>query len=51
MTESGRTPHTSEPAEGDPPGDDETGGRTPHPQEPAEGQQAGQGEGADTPGD
>ncbi len=51
MTEPGRTPHTSESAEGDPPGDDETGGRTPHPQEPAEGQEAGQGEGADTPGD
>ena len=51
MTEPGRTPHTSERAEGDPPGDDETGGRTPHPQEPAEGKEPGQGEGADTPGD
>jgi hypothetical protein len=49
MTEPGRTPHTSEGAEGDRPGDDETGGRTPHPEEPAEGQEAGQGEGADTP--
>jgi hypothetical protein len=37
MTEPGRTPHTSEAAEGDSPGDDETGGRTPHPEEPAEG--------------
>jgi hypothetical protein len=37
MTEPGRTPHTSEPAEGDVPGDDETGGRTPHPEDPAEG--------------
>jgi hypothetical protein len=51
MTEPGRTPHTSERAEGDPPDDDGTGGRTPHPEEPAEGQDAGQGEGADTPGD
>lgn len=49
MTEPGRTPHTSERAEGDPPGDEGTGGRTPHPQDPAEGQDAGQGEGADTP--
>jgi hypothetical protein len=51
MTEPGRTPHTSERAEGDPPGDDETDGRTPHPQDPAEGQEAGQDEGADTSGD
>ena len=51
MTEPGRTPHTSERAEGDPPGDDATDGRTPHPEEPAEGRQDGQGEGADTPGD
>ena len=51
MTESGRTPHTSERAEGDPPGDDATGGRTPHPEEPAEGREDGQGQGADTPGD
>ena len=29
--------HTTEPAEGQEPGDDETGGRTPHPQDPAEG--------------
>ncbi|SOD94578.1 hypothetical protein [Blastococcus haudaquaticus] len=49
MTETGRTPHTSERAEGDPPGEDATGGRTPHPEEPAEGEEAGQGEGADTP--
>ena len=51
MTDPGRTPHTSERAEGDPPGDDATDGRTPHAEEPAEGKQAGQGEGADTPGD
>lgn len=51
MTKPGRTPHTSERAEGDPPGDEETGGRTPHPQDPAEGEEAGHGEGADTPGD
>ena len=51
MSESERTPHTSERAEGDPPGDDATDGRTPHAEEPAEGKQAGQGEGADTPGD
>ena len=51
MTEPGRTPHTSERAEGAPPGDDETDGRTPHPQDPAEGQEAGQDEGADTAGD
>ena len=51
MTEPGRTPHTSERAEGDPPGDDATDGRTPHAEEPAEGKQADQGEGADTPGD
>ena len=51
MTEPGRTPHTSESAEGDPPGDDATDGRTPHAEEPAEGEDAGQGEGADTPGD
>jgi hypothetical protein len=37
MTEPERTPHTSERAEGDPPGNDATGGRTPHPEEPAEG--------------
>ncbi|HEY4624779.1 MAG TPA: hypothetical protein VIH01_02105 [Blastococcus sp.] len=50
MTEPGRTPHTSEPAEGDPPGDDEPDGRTPHPEEPAEGEDPGEGP-ADTPGD
>ena len=38
MTEPGRTPHTSEAAEGDSPGDEETGGRTPHSEEPAEGE-------------
>ena len=32
--------HTTEPAEGQEPGDDETGGRTPHPQDPAEGADA-----------
>ena len=51
MTEPGRTPHTSEPAEGDLPGDEETGGRTPHSEEPAEGEETGQGGDADTPGD
>jgi hypothetical protein len=49
MTEPGRTPHTSERAEGDPPGGDETGGRTPRSEEPAEGKDEGQGQGADTP--
>jgi hypothetical protein len=29
--------HTTEPAEGEVPGDDDPGGRTPHPQDPAEG--------------
>jgi len=29
--------HTTESAEGDEPGDEETGGRTPHSEEPAEG--------------
>ena len=48
MTEPGRTPHTSERAEGDPPGDDESGGRTPHPQDPAEGQDLDDGP-ADSP--
>jgi hypothetical protein len=38
MTEPGRTPHTTESAEGDEPGDEETGGRTPHSEEPAEGE-------------
>ena len=47
MTEPGRTPHTTERAEGDPPGDDEDGGRTPHSEEPAEGGDVGGG--ADTP--
>lgn len=48
MTESApRTPHTSEPAEGDvAPGQDE-GGRTPHPEEPAEGSEAAAEEGLD----
>ena len=36
MTEPDRV-HTTESAEGDEPGDEETGGRTPHPEEPAEG--------------
>ena len=38
MTEPERTPHSTESAEGDEPGDDETGGRTPHSEEPAEGE-------------
>ena len=51
MTEAGRTPHTAERAEGDPPDDDATNGRTPHPEQPAEGEDAadGAGTGADTP--
>ncbi len=49
MTEPGRTPHTSERAEGDPPGDDEPDGRTPHTEEPAEGEEVGEGPG-DAPG-
>jgi hypothetical protein len=49
MTEPGRTPHTSESAEGDVPGDDETGGRTPHPEDPAEGTDVDEGS-AETPG-
>ena len=51
MTEPGRTPHTSERAEGDPPADEDTGDRTPHPEEPAEGKDVDQGPGADTPGE
>jgi hypothetical protein len=50
MTKPGRTPPPSEPAAGDPPGDDEPDGRTPHPEEPAEGEDLGEGP-ADTPGD
>ena len=50
MTEPGRTPHTSEAAEGDSPGDEETGGRTPHLEDPAEGADSGDGP-EDTPGD
>ncbi|HEY0403048.1 MAG TPA: hypothetical protein VGD09_13600 [Blastococcus sp.] len=38
MTEPERTPHTTERAEGDPPGDDASDGRTPHPEQPAEGE-------------
>ena len=37
MTEPDRV-HTTESAEGDEPGDEETGGRTPHSEEPAEGE-------------
>ena len=40
MTEPERT-HSTESAEGDEPGDDETGGRTPHPDQPAEGEDTG----------
>ena len=40
MTEPDRQ-HTTEPAEGDVPGDDEPGGRTPPPQDPAEGPEEG----------
>jgi hypothetical protein len=51
MTEPGRTPHTAERAEGDPPGDDGIDGRTPHPEQPAEGEDTGgdTGGGADSP--
>jgi hypothetical protein len=48
MTEPGRTPHTSERAEGDPPGDKEVDRRAPRPEQPAEGEDL-PGEGADTP--
>jgi hypothetical protein len=41
MTEPERTPHSTESAEGDEPGDEETGGRTPHPDQPAEGEDTG----------
>jgi hypothetical protein len=37
--------HSSESAEGDEPGDEETGGRTPHPEDPAEGSDDDAGEG------
>jgi hypothetical protein len=37
MTEPGRTPHTSEPAEGDDAPGRQVDERTPHPQDPAEG--------------
>ena len=47
MTEPERPPHTSQPAEGDLPGDDEVDSRTPHPEQPAEGEDTGGG--ADTP--
>jgi hypothetical protein len=36
MTDPERT-HSTESAEGDEPGDEETGGRTPHPEDPVEG--------------
>jgi hypothetical protein len=48
MTEPDRPPRTAERAEGDPPGDDDTGGRTPRSEEPAEGKDLGDGP-ADTP--
>ncbi|MGY1601274.1 hypothetical protein [Geodermatophilus sp. SYSU D00815] len=48
MTDPERTPHTSEPAEGDVDPGREVDSRTPHPQQPAEGEDVG--EGADTPG-
>jgi hypothetical protein len=38
MSEPQRTPHTSEPAEGDDAPGREVDSRTPHPQDPAEGQ-------------
>lgn len=48
MTDPERPPRSPERAEGDPPGEDDTGGRTPHPDQPAEGEDTGSG-GADTP--
>jgi hypothetical protein len=42
MTEPDRQ-HTTESAEGDEPGDEETGGRTPHSEQPAEGDDTGNG--------
>jgi hypothetical protein len=44
MTESERT-HTTESAEGDELGNEETGGRTPHSEQPAEGEDTGNGQG------
>jgi ribokinase len=49
MSESHRTPHSAERAEGDPPGEQPGSGRTPHPEEPAEGRADDAGGGADTP--
>jgi hypothetical protein len=48
MTESGRTPHSSERAEGDPPGDDTVDRRTPRPEQPAEGEDTDEDTGEDT---
>jgi len=42
MTEPERRPHSTESAEGDEPGDEETGGRTPHSEQPAEGEELGE---------
>jgi hypothetical protein len=44
MTEPERM-HSTESAEGDEPGDEETGGRTPHSEQPAEGEDTGNGQG------
>jgi hypothetical protein len=49
MSESHRTPHSAERAEGDPAGEEGGSGRTPHPEEPAEGSAAVADDGADTP--
>ena len=48
MTESQRTPHPEDPAEGQEAGEADGSGRTPHPDQPAEGPDTGGG--ADTPG-
>jgi hypothetical protein len=47
MTDPERTPHTTEPAEGDDAPGRTVDSRTPHTEEPAEGKDVG--EGADTP--
>ena len=48
MSESQRTPHPEQPAEGQDAAEADDTGRTPHPEQPAEGAETGGG--ADTPG-
>jgi len=50
MSESQRTPHPEQPAEGQEAGESDGSGRTPHPEQPAEGDDVGGGDSADTPG-